>query len=85
MERLDITLPGKLRQIGVRHPIRKAIDEITDIFRAIGFSVEEGPEIESVYYKFEALNIVEDHPWSADQDKLYIDANTVLRTHTSPV
>jgi len=82
---LDITLPGNRRPIGARHPIRRAFEEITDIFLSLGYSVEEGPEIESVYYNFEALNIPEDHPSREDQDTFYIDANTLLRTHTSPV
>ena len=82
---IDVTLPGNRRPIGVRHILRQAIDEITKIFASLGFSVEEGPEIESVYYNFEALNIPEDHPSRDDQDTFYIDRQTVLRTHTSPV
>ncbi|HWP85642.1 MAG TPA: phenylalanine--tRNA ligase subunit alpha [Terriglobia bacterium] len=84
-EQLDITLPGNRRPIGARHILRQAIDEITRIFLSLGYSVEEGPEIESVYYNFEALNIPEDHPSRDDQDTFYIDRHTVLRTHTSPV
>ena len=82
---LDITLPGNRRAVGVRHPIRRALDEITEIFFSLGYSVEQGPDIESVYYNFEALNIPEDHPARDDQDTFYVDAQTVLRTHTSPV
>ncbi|MBI3896643.1 MAG: phenylalanine--tRNA ligase subunit alpha [Acidobacteria bacterium] len=82
---IDITLPGTRRTVGVRHILRQAMDEITEIFFALGYSVEEGPDIESVYYNFEALNIPEDHPARDDQDTFYIDARTVLRTHTSPV
>jgi phenylalanyl-tRNA synthetase alpha chain len=82
---LDITLPGIRRPVGTPHLIRQVIAEITDIFVALGYSVEEGPEIESVYYNFEALNIPEDHPSRDDQDTFYIDPATVLRTHTSPV
>jgi phenylalanyl-tRNA synthetase alpha chain len=82
---LDITLPGNRRAIGVRHPLRRVMDELTEIFFAIGYSVKEGPEIESTYYNFEALNIPEDHPSRDDQDTFYIDSKTVLRTHTSPV
>jgi len=84
-EHLDVTLPGNRRPIGVRHILRQTIDEITRIFMSLGYSVEEGPEIESVYYNFEALNIPEDHPSRDDQDTFYIDRKTVLRTHTSPV
>ena len=85
MDRLDITLPGHVRPIGVRHILRRTMDEITDIFRSLGYSVEEGPEIETVYHNFEALNIPEDHPSRDDQDTFYIDGTTLLRTHTSPV
>ncbi|HLA38602.1 MAG TPA: hypothetical protein VJ417_01325, partial [Candidatus Glassbacteria bacterium] len=59
---LDITLPGNRRTLGAQHPVRRAIDEIVEIFNSLGYSVEEGPDIESVYYNFEALNIPEDHP-----------------------
>jgi phenylalanyl-tRNA synthetase alpha chain len=82
---LDITLPGNRRPTGVRHILRQAIDEIVRIFLSLGYSVEDGPEIESVYYNFEALNIPEDHPSRDDQDTFYINPATVLRTHTSPV
>ena len=82
---VDVTLPGNRRPVGVRHILRQTLDEITRIFTSLGYSVEEGPEIESVYYNFEALNIPEDHPSRDDQDTFYIDRNTVLRTHTSPV
>ncbi|MGH9785582.1 MAG: phenylalanine--tRNA ligase subunit alpha, partial [Terriglobia bacterium] len=82
---LDITLPGRRRAVGVAHPLRRAIQEITEIFLSLGYSVEEGPDIESTYYNFEALNIPEDHPARDDQDTFYIDPQTVLRTHTSPV
>ena len=82
---VDITLPGNRRAIGARHPLRIVTDEITEIFLSLGYSVEEGPEIESVYYNFEALNIPEDNPVRDDQDTFYIDDKTVLRTHTSPV
>ena len=82
---LDITLPGNRRAIGAKHPLRIVTDEITEIFLSLGYSVEEGPEIESTYYNFEALNIPEDHPARDDQDTFYIDPKTLLRTHTSPV
>jgi phenylalanyl-tRNA synthetase alpha chain len=84
-DNVDITLPGNRRVIGVRHPLRQVTDDITEIFFSLGYSVEEGPEIESTYYNFEALNIPEDHPSRDDQDTFYIDSKTVLRTHTSPV
>jgi phenylalanyl-tRNA synthetase alpha chain len=81
----DITLPGRRRAVGVEHPLRRTIQEISEIFLSLGYSVEEGPDIESIYYNFEALNIPEDHPARDDQDTFYIDPQTVLRTHTSPV
>ena len=84
-EALDVTLPGTRRAIGVRHILTRTLDEIMEIFLSLGYSVEEGPEIESAYYNFEALNIPEDHPARDDQDTFYIDSKTVLRTHTSPV
>ena len=82
---LDITLPGTRRSVGARHILRQVMDQITEIFFSLGYSVEEGPDIESVYYNFEALNIPEDHPARDDQATFYIDSRTVLRTHTSPV
>lgn len=82
---LDITLPGTRRVTGSRHPLRTVMDDVTEIFFSLGYSVEEGPEIESTYFNFEALNIPEDHPSRDDQDTFYIDPKTVLRTHTSPV
>ena len=82
---VDLTLPGNRRPLGSIHPIVRVQREIEDIFLDLGFSIETGPEIESVYYNFDALNIPESHPSRDDWDSLYIDANTVLRTHTSPV
>ena len=82
---LDISLPGNRRTVGVRHPLQRVMQDITEIFFSLGYSVEEGPEIESTYYNFEALNIPENHPSRDDQDTFYIDPKTVLRTHTSPV
>jgi phenylalanyl-tRNA synthetase alpha chain len=82
---LDLTLPGYRRQHGSVHPVTQVMREIEDIFQGLGFSIESGPEIESVHYNFEALNIPESHPARDDWDTLYIDSQTVLRTHTSPV
>ncbi len=81
----DLTLPGYRRSLGSLHPITQVQREIEDIFLELGFSIEAGPEIESVYYNFDALNIPETHPSRDDWDTLYIDSQTVLRTHTSPV
>ena len=82
---VDITLPGNRRLAGVPHPLQQTMEEIAGIFFSLGYSVEEGPDIESSYYNFEALNIPEDHPARDDQDTFYIEPKTVLRTHTSPV
>ncbi len=82
---LDITLSGKFVPFGREHPINKTLTKITDIFVKMGFSVEEGPEVELDYYNFEALNIPKDHPARDMQDTFYISDDIVLRTHTSPV
>jgi phenylalanyl-tRNA synthetase alpha chain len=82
---LDLTLPGNRRSLGSIHPITQVMREIEDIFLELGFSIESGPEIESVYYNFDALNIPESHPARDDWDTLYVNSETVLRTHTSPV
>jgi phenylalanyl-tRNA synthetase alpha chain len=90
---VDLSLPGVHRPIGSHHLIRQVFQEIEDIFFSIGFSVAEGPEMESPYYNFEALNIPEFHPVRDDMDTFYIDvpssagktASLLLRTHTSPV
>ncbi len=81
----DVTLPGKKTTRGSIHPITQVMDEIISIFFSLGFTVEEGPEIESDYYNFEALNIPKDHPARDMQDTFYIGSENVLRTHTSPV
>ncbi len=84
-ERIDVSLPGRRRPMGTRHPITLVIDDIVDIFAGLGFQVEEGPEIEMDYYNFEALNIPKDHPARDMQDTFFISDSVVLRTHTSPV
>jgi phenylalanyl-tRNA synthetase alpha chain len=90
-DRVDLSLPGVLRPIGSHHLIRQVFQEIEDIFFSIGFSVVEGPEIETPYYNFEALNIPEFHPVRDDMDTFYIDlpkgapTPLLLRTHTSPM
>src|SRR5436309_5739303 len=90
-ERIDLSLPGVIRPIGSRHIIRQVFEEIERIFAQIGFSVVEGPEIETPYYNFEALNIPEFHPVRDDMDTFYIDLpkgaqeTLLLRTHTSPM
>ncbi|ABA88668.1 phenylalanyl-tRNA synthetase, alpha subunit [Syntrophotalea carbinolica DSM 2380] len=84
-ERVDVTLPGRRNSCGTKHPVTLVIEEITDIFSALGFSVAEGPEIEQDFYNFEALNMPKDHPARDMQDTFYINEDVVLRTHTSPV
>jgi phenylalanyl-tRNA synthetase alpha chain len=84
-ERVDITLPGEQRPLGYVHPITQVRREIEDIFYSMGYSIEDGPEIETVYYNFEALNIPEHHPARNAQDTFYISDTLLLRAHTSPV
>lgn len=84
-ESLDFTLPGRFTASGRRHPITQCLNEITDIFAAMGFGIEEGPEVETDYYNFEALNFPKEHPARDMQDTFFITENVVLRTHTSPV
>lgn len=84
-EKVDVTLPGRRVQAGKRHPLTIVMDEVVGIFTRIGFSVADGPEIETDYYNFEALNIPRDHPARDMQDTFYISEEGVLRTHTSPV
>ncbi len=84
-EKIDVTLPGRRTATGSLHPVTLVTDEVVDIFARLGFSVEEGPEIEQDFYNFEALNIPKDHPARDMQDTFYISEDLVLRTHTSPV
>jgi phenylalanyl-tRNA synthetase alpha chain len=84
-ERPDLTLPGRRPARGVVHPLTRVQDEIVRIFAGLGFSVAEGPEIETDAYNFEALNIPRDHPARDMQDTFYLSSETLLRTHTSPV
>lgn len=84
-ESIDITLPGRGQQIGGLHPVTQTIQRIQSLLVDAGFEVAEGPEIEADFYNFEALNIPADHPARAMHDTFYVNANTVLRTHTSPV
>ncbi len=90
-DRVDLSLPGAMRPVGSRHLVRQVFEEIEDIFVSIGFSVVEGPEIETPYYNFEALNIPEFHPVRDDMDTFYLQlpkgapTPLLLRTHTSPM
>ena len=84
-ERIDVTLPGRNIEKGGLHPITQTLHHIQNIFSKAGFEIEIGPEIEDDFHNFSALNIPEHHPARAMHDTFYFDANTVLRTHTSPV
>jgi len=84
-ESLDVTLPGRGMGYGGIHPVTRTLERIEVLFRSLGFSVASGPEIESDFYNFTALNIPENHPARAMHDTFYIDEKHVLRTHTSPV
>ena len=84
-ESVDVTLPGRGQATGGLHPVTRTIQRIQSLLGGVGFSVAEGPEIEQDFYNFEALNIPADHPARAMHDTFYVDAHTVLRTHTSPV
>ncbi|MFA5805545.1 MAG: phenylalanine--tRNA ligase subunit alpha [Melioribacteraceae bacterium] len=84
-EFVDLTLPGRKRVIGSKHILTQTLDEIKNIFRGLGFSVYEGPELESDYYNFEALNFPADHPARDMQDTFFVTEKFLLRTHTSPV
>lgn len=83
--RVDVTLPGRKTGLGHLHPLTLVLEEMADIFLGLGFTIAEGPEIESDYYNFEALNIPKEHPARDMQDSFYITADVLLRTHTSPV
>ena len=84
-ETVDITLPGRETALGARNPFYIVQDEMKEIFLGMGFEVADGPEVETDLYNFELLNIPKDHPARDMQDTFYIDENTLLRTHTSPV
>lgn len=84
-ENIDVTIPGLKFSIGKRHPLSQILNKIQNIFIGMGFQIETGPEIETDYYNFEALNIPKEHPARDTQDTFYINNNTVLRTQTSPI
>jgi phenylalanyl-tRNA synthetase alpha chain len=84
-EFIDLTLPGNTVKIGTRHILIQTLDEIKSIFKGLGFSVSEGPELESDYNNFEALNFPPEHPARDMQDTFFISKDFLLRTHTSPV
>lgn len=84
-EVIDISMPGIKQNLGRRHPLEQTLNEMKDIFITMGFTIEDGPEVELDYYNFEALNIPKNHPARGEQDTFYINDNIVLRTQTSPI
>ena len=85
-ETIDVTLPARPVRRGNLHPLTKIIEEIEDVFIGMGYTIAEGPEVESDYYNFEALNLPKSHPARDMQDSFYIsDESVLMRTHTSPV
>ena len=84
-ETIDVTLGGRGQKPGTFHPITLSLQRMIQIFNSLGFSVEDGPEIETDYYNFQALNFPDNHPARAMQDTFFTEKNSVLRTHTSPV
>lgn len=84
-ERIDVTLPGRRPAVGRLHPLTQVLHEIKSVFMGLGFEVVEGPEVETDYYNFEALNVPKHHPARDMQDTFYITDDLLLRTQTSPV
>ncbi|MGL4797716.1 MAG: phenylalanine--tRNA ligase subunit alpha [Paraclostridium sp.] len=84
-EVIDVTMPAKTFKVGKKHPISQIIDEVSDIFMGMGFSIAEGPEVETVENNFDALNAPKDHPSRDMSDTFYINEELLLRTQTSPV
>jgi phenylalanyl-tRNA synthetase alpha chain len=84
-ENIDISMPGRIRERGAKHPLTLVLDEVKDIFTGMGFSIVEGPEVELDHYNFEMMNIPKNHPARDVQDTFYINDDVVLRTHTSPM
>jgi phenylalanyl-tRNA synthetase alpha chain len=84
-ETIDITIPGRRKVLGTKHPLTTVIDEVKDVFIGMGYEIAEGPEVEMDYYNFEALNTPKGHPARDVQDTFYINENILLRTQTSPV
>ncbi len=84
-EVVDVTMPGKKKELGGLHPLTQVMNTIKDTFIGMGFEIAEGPEVELDYYNFEALNIPKNHPARDTQDTFYIDDDVVLRTQTSPM
>lgn len=85
LEKIDVTLPGNKVNFGHRHPLMQVVEELEDVFLKMGFEIVEGPEVETVYNNFDALNSPENHPSRDKSDTFYITEDILLRTHTSPV
>ena len=83
--KVDLTMPARRQWLGSKHPVTLVIEEIEDIFRELGFTIALGPEAETEWYNFTALNFPPDHPALDLHDTLYLGENVLLRTHTSPV
>ncbi|MHA6485310.1 phenylalanine--tRNA ligase subunit alpha [Paenibacillus sp. strain BS8-2] len=84
-ETIDVTLPGRALPTGAVHPLNKVAQEIEDVFIGLGYTIAEGPEVETDYYNFEALNLPKNHPARDMQDSFYVTDEILMRTHTSPV
>ncbi|MCI5774942.1 MAG: phenylalanine--tRNA ligase subunit alpha [Aerococcus sp.] len=84
-EVIDVSLPGKTQKLGYKHVLRQVINEIEDLFLAMGYQIKRGPEIETDYYNFKRMNIPDNHPARDMQDSFYLEDEYLLRTHTSPV
>lgn len=84
-ERLDVTIPGRRPTVGHLHPLTLVRKHVEDVFIGMGFEIAEGPEVEWDHFNFELMNLPADHPSRDMHDSIYVDANTLLRTHTSPV
>lgn len=84
-ESIDVTLPGRPVYVGNHHPLTRVYEDMEDLFIGMGYTVEEGPEVETDYYNFEALNLPKDHPARDMQDTFYITEEMLMRTQTSPV
>ncbi|HAX73450.1 MAG TPA: phenylalanine--tRNA ligase subunit alpha, partial [Firmicutes bacterium] len=84
-ETIDVTLPGRVHKMGTTHPLHAVTQELEELFIGMGYTVEEGPEVELDHYNFELLNLPKGHPARDMQDSFYITEESLLRTHTSPV
>lgn len=84
-EKIDVTEPGRLYKLGTKHPVTITIEEISKVFKSMGFTLTEGPEVETVFYNFDALNAGPNHPARDWTDTFYVNEDVLLRTQTSPV